>query len=159
MEVAFTERPFGDAKKIAAAAKKVMPQLEALCQELRGELFDDAATARAIQKLVSPDGDLVDVRDYATARQIAWAIQELRKDQERIPYGFAMPLSDQQQQAQQRIDSLFRRDNRDELLLTLPAGQDDSVVNDLPDFLQAIGEFDAQWFAERLKSIQPYPTG
>jgi hypothetical protein len=153
LDDAFTERPFGNPKKIAAAARKVMPQLEALCQELRGEQFDEGATAEAIQALKSPEDILVDRRDYATARQLAWAIRELRKDQERIPYGFDIPLSDEQQQARQRIDSLFRRDSRDELLLTLPAGQDRSIVNDLPAFLQAMGEFDAQWFAERLKAI------
>jgi hypothetical protein len=74
------------------------------------------------------------VRDYASARQVAWAIQGLRLDQERIPYGFDVRLSAEQQQAQDRIAALFRRGDRDELLLTLPARQENSVVRDLPEF-------------------------
>ena len=99
-------------------------------------------------------GGTADVRDYASARQVAWAIQGLRQDQERIPYGFDVRLNAEQQQAQDRIASLFRRDNRDELLLTLPARQENSVVGKLPDFLRAMGEYDADWFAERITQLK-----
>ena len=153
LELTFTQRPFGDPKKIAAAAKKLAPQLGALCQELRDAKFDGERTTKALALLVN-SGGTADVRDYASARQVAWAIQGLRQDQERIPYGFDVRLNAEQQQALDRIAALFRRDNRDELLLTLPARQENSVVGDLPEFLRAMGEYDADWFAERIKLMK-----
>jgi len=153
LEFAFTQRPFGDPKKISAAAKKLAPQLGALCQELRDAKFDDERTTKALALLVN-SGGTADVRDYASARQVAWAIQGLRQDQERIPYGFDVRLNAEQQQAQDRIAAHFRREDHDELLLTLPARQENSVVGKLPDFLRAMGEYDADWFAERITLLK-----
>ena len=92
--------------------------------------------------------------DLSAARQVGWAIQGLRQDQERIPYGFGASLTAEQQQAQDRITAFFHREGRDELMLTLPARQENSVVGELPQFLRAMGDYDAQWFAERLKLIK-----
>jgi hypothetical protein len=153
LELAFTQRPFGDPKKIAAAATKLTPQLKQLCQEVGSAKFDEERAAKSLAILLS-SGGTADVRDYASARQVAWAIQGLRQDQERIPYGFDVRLSAEQQQAQDRIAAHFRSDNRDELLLTLPARQENSVVGKLPEFLRAMGEYDARWFAERLILLQ-----
>lgn len=156
LELAFTQRPFGDPKKITAAAKKLAPQLDQLCQELGVAKFDEQRTARSLATLLSSAGTDA-VRDYASARQIAWAIRGLRQDQERIPYGFDAQLDAQQQQAQDRIATLFRRDNRDELRLTLPARQENFVVDELPEFLRAMGEYDAEWFTERLMLLKQDP--
>jgi nitrate/TMAO reductase-like tetraheme cytochrome c subunit len=153
LELAYTQRPFGDPKKIAAAATKLTPQLKQLCQELRDAKFDDERITKALALLVSSSGT-ADMRDYASARQVAWAIQGLWQDQERIPYGFDVRLSAEQQQVQDRIAALFRRGDRDELRLTLPARQERSVVRELPEFLRAMGEYDADWFAERLMVLK-----
>jgi hypothetical protein len=153
LELAFTQRPFGDPKKIAAAAKKLAPQLKQLCQEVGSAKFDEKRAAKSLAILLS-SGGTADVRDYASARQVAWAIQGLRQDQERIPYGFDVPLNAEQQRAQEHIAALFRRDDRDELLLTLPARQENTVVGDLPELLRAMGEYDADWFAERLRLLK-----
>ena len=152
LELAFTERPFGSPQKIAAAAQKLTPRLNQLCQELSSAKFDDERTAKALAILLN-SGGTADVRDYASARQIAWAIQSLRQDQERIPYAFAPPLSAPQRQAQDRIAALFHRDGSDALLLILPA-QRNPVVDNLPEFLRAMGNYDAEWFAERLTLLK-----
>jgi hypothetical protein len=150
LEIAFTERPFGDPRRIAAAAQNLSSQLDLLCQELRLVRCDEERAKKILAALVSP-GETADFRDYASARQIAWAIQALRKDQERIPYGLGANLSDQHRQALQQIEMLFCRDKSDELLLVLPARQYHSVVDGLPTFLQAMEKYDADWFAGRLK--------
>ncbi|MCE9525404.1 MAG: cytochrome c family protein [Planctomycetales bacterium] len=153
LELAFTQRPFGDPKKIAAAAKKLGPQLDRLCQELCGAKFDEERCVKSLAVLLGSSGT-ADTRDYASARQVAWAIQGLRQDQVRIPYGFDARLNADQQQSQDRIAAFFRRNERDELLLTLPARQEHSVAGELPKFLQAMSEYDAEWFAESLRQIK-----
>ena len=153
LELAFTQRPFGDPQQIAAAALKLAPQLEGLCQEVGAAKFDEDRAAKSLAILLSSSAT-ADVRDYASARQVAWAVQGLRQDQEGIPYGFGASLDPEQQQSQDRIAAFFRRDNRDELLLTLPARQENSVAEDLPKFLRAMGDFDPEWFAERLKAAK-----
>ena len=154
---AFTQRPFGDPKKIAAAAKQLTPQLEQLCQELNRAKYDTARTAQSL-KILLRKTDPSDVRDYSSARQIAWAIQGLRQDQERIPYGFGASLTAEQQQSQDRITAFFHREGRDELLLALPARQENSVVGELPQFLRAMGDYDDVWFANQLKQIKSEPA-
>lgn len=153
LELAYTQRPFGDPQKIAAAAKQLGPQLDQLCMKLRHQKYDAARTAKSLEILLG-SGSTADVRDYSSARQVAWAIQGLLQDQQRIPYGFNVHLTAEQQPIQDQIASFFRRDNRDELLLTLPARQENSVIGELPKFLQAIGDYDAPWFAERLLLIK-----
>ena len=110
-------------------------------------------TKKAIAALTSPPA-LVDFRDYATARQVAWAIQAVRKDQERIPHGFGAVLSDEKQHSLAQIESIFQRDNHDELRLALPARQDHFVVEELPEFLRAMGEFDSEWFQQTLVQMR-----
>src|SRR6185295_15563640 len=61
LEITFTQRPFGDPKKIAAAAKKLTPQLKQLCQELRDAKFDDERITKSLALLVS-SGGTADVR-------------------------------------------------------------------------------------------------
>lgn len=153
LELAYTQRPFGDPQKIAAAAKKLGPQLDQLCEKLGHRKYDAATTASALKILLGPKST-ADIRDYSSSRQVAWTIQGLLQDQQQIPYGFEARLTAEQQQQQERIARLFRRDNRDELLLTLPARQDNSVVGELPQFLRAMGIYDAEWFAERLRLIE-----
>ena len=63
-------------------------------------------------------------------------------------------MTPEQKQDQDRIVALFGRDNSDELLLTLPAGKDISVVGELPQFLRAMEAYDSKWFAERLKQLK-----
>ncbi|MFN0019946.1 MAG: multiheme c-type cytochrome [Pirellulaceae bacterium] len=153
LEFAFTQRPFGDPKKIAAAAEKLGPQLDQLCRELRAARFDEGRCAKSVAVLLGSSGT-ADVRDYSSARQVAWAIQGLRQDQEKIPYGFEARLDAEQQRSQDHIAAYFRRNERDELLLTLPARQVHSVAGELPKFLKAMGEYDSEWFAESLRQIK-----
>jgi Cytochrome c554 and c-prime len=153
LEVAFTQRPFGDPKQIAAATGKLRPQLQELCQELGRAKFDEERMAKSLSILLG-SSTTAETRDYASARQVAWAIQGLRQDMAKMPYGFAPPLDPAQQQAQDRITSLFRRHDQDELCLSLPAGKEKSVVDKLPMFLEAMENYDAAWFAERIKQIK-----
>jgi hypothetical protein len=150
---AFTQRPFGDPKQIAETARKLQPRLEELSQSVGSANFDNDKATKSLTMLLS-DATTADARDYASARQVAWAIEALRRDLAGIPYGFGAELSAEQQQNHDRITALFRREGRDELLLTLPARQENSVVGELPKFLQAMGEYDPEWFAERLKQMK-----
>lgn len=157
LERAYTARPFGDAKQIAAAANKLAPQLDALCGELGKSRFDDQATRRALTLLVTEGRAEIDLRDYSTARQVAWAIRELSKDEKRIPYEFGATLDGRQQQALEHIESLFRRDNSDPLMLSLPARQDRFVVDELPASLKAMMDYDAEWFRKQISLIGAQP--
>lgn len=156
LELAFTLRPFGDPTRIAAASKNLSDRLDKLCRELGRAPFDEERTAKSLAILLS-DAGTADTRDYASARQVAWAIQGLQQDLASIPYGFRAGLNPEQQQAQDRIAVLFSRDNPDELLLTLPARKENSVIGELPKFLRAMEAYDPKWFAERLKQLKDEP--
>lgn len=153
LQLAFTQRPFGDPAKISAAAKTLQPRLEEMCQELSRAKFDEERAARSLSVLLGTS-TTAESHDYASARQVAWAIQALRQDRARIPYGFGAVLDAEQQQDQNRILGMFRRSDRDELLLMLPARQENSVVGELPKFLQAMGEYDSDWFVQQLKAMK-----
>ena len=128
-------RPFGDAAAMRTAAAAVALRLEQLATVTIATQYDAAAVKRAIALLTDPTR--YETNDFATARQAAWAIRELATDLG-TPGG----------------NILFFRGSDDVLALSLPSGQDRSVIENLSRWLPAAARYDAMWFREELKAVR-----
>ncbi len=140
IEAAMTRQPFGDSRQIHSAAKEMAARLETLSAQLERSRFDVAAAKRVL--LFLTDAQRHEIRDYHTARQLAWAIRQIAKDL--APRGSDV-----------EADKYFVGPNgADPLSLNLPAGQMKSVVRNLASSLDAIANYDPEWFAAELKRIR-----
>jgi hypothetical protein len=140
IEAAMTRQPFGDSGQVHAAAKELTTLLETLAAQLERSRFDVPATRRALVFLT--DSQQHEIRDYHSARQLAWAIRQIAKDL--APRGSNI-----------EADKFFISPNgADPLSLNLPAGQAKSIVRNLGDSLDAIANYDPAWFVEELKRVR-----
>ena len=140
LERATTERPFGEAAAMQAAAKKLTEAAGQLAIDAAQTRYDHSALSAALQFLTDPAHDTAN--DFSTARQAAWAIRGIASD---------AGLSD--------AELLFMRGPDDPLALTLPSGPDRSVMKNLNRWLRAAATYDAAWFREELRAARERMSG
>src|SRR5439155_502564 len=154
LDQAVTARPFGDPRRIEAAAAKLAAPLNQLAQDAALTQFDKAATERALRYLT--DANQLESNDFATARQAAWSIRELAKDLhfDDAPQAYFDVEAAAKSPAILEASGLFLREGSDPLSLTLPSGQTRSVIQNLGRWLSAAANYDAAWFREELKATR-----
>jgi hypothetical protein len=69
-------QPFGDAKEIAPAARRLVEWVDALLKGMGQSKYDQPAARRALRELTTGRA----IVDYDTARQIAWSIQVVYRE-------------------------------------------------------------------------------
>ena len=117
-----------------AAAAALTRSLDQLTTGAMATRYDDATAKQVLAFLSDPSRE---TNDFATSRQAAWAIRELATD-----LGWA------------DAGALFLRGSEDPLALSLPSGQDRSVMDNLSRWLPAAARYDAEWFRAELKAVQ-----
>ena len=150
-EQAITATVFGKPVEVAEAAKKLEAELTVLSERLKYCRYDRAATHSAL--LLLTDSSQVETRDYHSARQIAWAVREIVKDYQGLPY---WPVAAQEYTSIERLFDWPLNPNEiptDALVLTLPATREQSIVKHLKMTLPAIRNYDSAAFAERLELL------
>jgi hypothetical protein len=134
LDVAATDRPFGDPAAMSSAASALAQELERVALQAANARCDERSASGAIQFLVVPHH--YEVADFATARQVAWAISAIAND--------VRPGSGQ---------LLFSQNMDDPLMLRLPSGPQQSVMDNLRRWLPAAGKYEPSWFQEQLKAM------
>jgi hypothetical protein len=181
LDQAYAARPFG----VDAARRTAAGSLRELCTNLGNGLvqqpLDEAAGMRLMRLLTSeePYAQRQELRDYATARQLAWATRGIALDLAGVPLrdeapqpmppgavrfreifasaiGHETPLNTPT--ARRQIEHLFAygdasREWDGPLRLQLPSGQAVSIVENLPGWLEAISTYDDEAFNQRLRAI------
>jgi hypothetical protein len=135
LEQAITGRPFGEPAEIKAAAEQTAASLAQLMTDVAATKFDEAAAGKAILFLTEPAN--FETNDYATARQVAWALRGMARDIGSSEAGL-----------------LFLKEQQDVLALALPSGQERSVMENLGRWLTAAARYDPYWFREELKNAR-----
>lgn len=145
-------RVFGDPSEIKDAAKALRILAEGNANLLKGIPYDAATAKLAIQFLAEqPDAVL---RDFHSARQIAWAIQAIKLDLHDQP----LRLSETQTPIQNQIAQLFQGANQSaagKLFLTLPARQDGNIMRNNLMMLPGVSSYkpdDIQPMLDALKA-------
>jgi hypothetical protein len=118
-----------------AAAAALATSLDGLAKDAANTPFNEIAAKQAALWLT--DRANLETNDYATARQAAWALQQLATDLKR---------SDAQ--------SLFAADQRDPLWLRLPSGQKGQVIDNLQHWLPIAAAYNPQWFESELAIVR-----
>jgi hypothetical protein len=127
--------PFGDAAAMHQAADPALAAIRQLATEAASTPFDRLAALRAATALTNDSR--AELADYATARQTAWLLRQLAADLGRTD-----------------ADALFGRGTSDSLYLSLPSGQQASVVENLRRWLPAAAAYDADWFRSELQGVR-----
>jgi hypothetical protein len=135
LDQAATLRPFGEATAIKAAANELQLALARNISEATLTRFDEQGARRAVELLVMSRGD--EVADFYSARQMAWAISAIVNDL-----------------APGQGRTMFLQSTEDPLALRLPAGPNQSVIDNLPRWLSAAGRYEPDWFRDQLKSLR-----
>ncbi|WP_254508394.1 multiheme c-type cytochrome [Anatilimnocola floriformis] len=150
-ERSLTSALFGKRTEIIGAAQELDAELGQLIRELQASPFDQRAANQALLQLTDPTR--VETRDYHSARQVAWAFCEIKKDALGIRYN-SRPDSPEVASILRDFEFAMGTSaaSRDALLLQLPA-QRRSVIENLPRFSQAMKEFDHLRFAEQLQKL------
>jgi hypothetical protein len=92
---AIEQRPFGDRHAIIMASERLIPLLDQLADDLMETTFDRTAAAQAICELIPRTGSDIRLIDFHSARQIAWALKVLvREQQTQYPDFRPVPLLD-----------------------------------------------------------------
>jgi hypothetical protein len=139
LEVGFSQQPLGNWEEIAPAAHEMARLCAALGQELVKGPLDHASRSRLLSGLVATPDDAD--RDFHAARQLAWAIREILRDQAQLAYG------DENSPVSREIDERFGKGPwQGDLRLKLPAGQEETVTGHLRESLEALANFDPQVF-------------
>jgi hypothetical protein len=137
---AFSARPFGDPKAVAAAARTV----SVWANDLAKKLQDPATkyTERDARKLLEALGNAADPMntDHDSARQIAWAF--------RIIYSQLNPPPANDAAVKKKLEELDK-----ELVLELPSRQDREILKELPHVLERIREFDPAKFHAAMNDL------
>jgi hypothetical protein len=135
LDRAITERPFGKPEAIRAAAQPLADALRQLATDTEHARYSDATARKAVELLT--DATKLEVNDFYSARQIAWALREIAKD---------LNLRD--------ADRLFFQGPEDPLCLALPSGPERSVMDNLQRWLPAASKYDAMWFQKKLQQVR-----
>jgi hypothetical protein len=135
LERATTERPFGNPAAMHEAASDLADVLARLASDAANSKYDEAAARQAARWLTAPEN--IEINDYATARQTAWALRQLALDVN-VP----------------EAKTLFEDAGKDRLHLALPQGQQQHVMENLPAWLSAAAAYDPAWFRRELQSAR-----
>lgn len=141
---AFSVRPFGDCPRIALEAKSVADWTQSVLAKLATATYNQDAALRMLHILCSVAADKGEIRDYDSARQIAWAFQVIYSEVDPKP-----PQDQQIKETLARLDASLR--------LTLPAGKHE-LVKDLPVNLDRLNDYEPSSFRaafERLAGSLP----
>jgi hypothetical protein len=181
LDQAYSARPFGLDEAKRTAARKLRDYCASLGLELARRPMSEDAAQKLLRELTDQSHYVrrQELRDYATARQLAWATREIALDlagvplrddaPQPLPAGAARfrewiaratstePATDVAA-ARRQIEQLFTygdasREWDGPLRLRLPSGQAVSIVENLPGLLEAISNYDDSAFGERLKAI------
>jgi hypothetical protein len=137
---AFGMEPFGKLDQIASAAR----DLANWSQQLKDELdnpntkYDQASVPRLLRQLCALAA--LETPDYDTARQMAWAF--------RVMYSEWMPKPANDAQIAEQLKAL-----NEQLKLTLPSGQEQQILVQLPLALQKISDYDPAPFKQRFEAL------
>jgi hypothetical protein len=180
LDASYAARPFGLSASKRTAAASVRDTCGTLASQLAQQPLGEAAAAELFGQTTDPARYTLrrEVRDYHAARQLAWATREVAKDLAGLPLrtggnGFAPqhaaefrtalaglsgePASEQPEAIGGRIDALFQGQQPSDwdgpLRLKLPAGQTISIVDNLPESLEALSRYDAAAFEARLRLL------
>jgi hypothetical protein len=135
LDRAMTERPFGKPQAIREAAQPLADALLQLATETAKSRYPEATAQKAVQLLTDPAH--VEINDFYSARQVAWALRELAKDLN-----------------VRNADRLFLQGNDDPLCLALPSGPERSVMENLHRWLPAASQYNPAWFQKELQSVR-----
>jgi hypothetical protein len=140
VELAVTRPVFGDAQQIQTAARALAKKLDILASELTQSHYRPESAKLALLVLTEPNQ--TSLRDYHSARQVAWAIRRI-----------ATELAEEN--ADFKIESLFLGPNGEDILaLNLPSGQNNSVLTNLGPNLKAAANYDPDWLARELARLR-----
>jgi hypothetical protein len=128
-----TERPFGSPGAIRSAAQPLADALRRLAADA-GQARYTEVTARKTVELLT-DSSRLEINDFYSARQAAWALREVAKD---------LDMRD--------ADRSFLQGADDPLCLALPSGPERSVMENLQRWLPAASKYDAMWFQKELQA-------
>jgi hypothetical protein len=137
LRTAVARRPFGSPAEVATAAEQLSRWTVQRIEESGRRSMSSVDTRRFLLSLTESDRDPAIVSDFASARQIAWAIREVAAD-------LNWPL-------QQRQELFLTDESIDLLRLRLPSGQLQQIVEAVPDLLQAQRNYQASWFRDALQ--------
>ena len=181
LDASFAARPFGHSDSKRTAAAGVRDAAAALAASLARQPLGEAAAGEILRQLT--DATRLESRhehgDYHAARQLAWATREVARDLAGVPFRtnshvalpahaaqfrtslaalVAAPPSDRPEMVAGQIDALFQHGAMPDpwggpLRLKLPAGQAQSIVDNLPAALAAISGHDPAAFEARLRLI------
>jgi hypothetical protein len=130
-----TERPFGKPEATRQAAQPLADALRQLSLDAERARYNDETARKAVGLLTDPSR--LEINDFYSARQVAWALREIAKD---------LNVRD--------ADRLFLNGTDDPLSLALPSGPERSVVDNLQRWLPAASNYDAMWFQKELQTIR-----
>jgi hypothetical protein len=135
LEVALRVRPYGDPAKVEPAAMGLVRSADNLVSASR-KTVDAASAARILAELRGP------APDYDSARQIAWALRMVYREQLLVNGKRPDP------QAQRALASLV-----EPLRLTLPSGRKNDLMTDLGEALRARNAYDPDRFRQALTEV------
>jgi hypothetical protein len=136
---AFDVQPYGDAKDIGAAADESAKWAEALLKKLQeGATKDRKYNAVSAWRCLRELATVREIVDFDSARQIAWAFRSIYTELHPDEKG---PVFDVLRQIDQ------------ELNLTLPAGQQYKIRDELPRILEKMSAYRPDQFTKRLAEL------
>lgn len=131
LKESFSKKPYGEPVQVAEEAGKLAAWAAELAKRVAAKPMDEAAARRFLRALCDlPPGELL---DYDSARQVAWAIEMVAADLGAKP------------------KALVALDG--ELLLKLPSGRKQSIVDQLGEALKVRARYDPQMFRKRIADI------
>jgi Cytochrome c554 and c-prime len=135
LDLATTQRPFGNAAAMRAPADDALTALAELTTDAGNTRFDSAAASHAIAFLADPRHE--EVNDFSSARQLAWAARAILGDLD-----------------VREAERLFMQGSNDPLALSLPSGPERSVMENLRRWLPAAAKYDPAWFRSELQAAR-----
>jgi hypothetical protein len=135
LDRAMTERPFGTPETVRQAAQPLAEALRQLGVDAAHARYVEATARKTVDVLTDPAK--LEINDFYSAREIAWALREVAID---------LNLRD--------ANRLFLHGADDPLCLALPSGPERSVMDNLQRWLPAASNYDAAWFQRELQAVR-----
>jgi len=133
LDQAMTERPFGKPEIVRDAAQPLAEALRRVAADAVHARYSEVAARKNLELLT--DASKLEMNDFYSARQVAWALREVAKD---------LNLRD--------ADQWFLQGAEDPLCLALPSGPERSVMDNLQRWLPAASKYDPLWFEKALQA-------
>lgn len=171
-------RPFGirqDIHAITHGEDGLIAWLDELAHDIFKSPVNDADAKRALKTLATLPEE--DYPDFNTARQLLWAIRTIQAElNSELPEFAAMAEGETTKTSvaravtdlktfhawrdgdraagQKKVDELFEKlEFTSQLRLTLPAGDEYVIAEQLPQSLKAIADYDPEWFRAQLAEL------